>query len=231
MDWCDEHENLLKEWAEKGRFYSWMHHKTSVDYARLNNSFTLPLIIISTVNGSANFMMVGNTSRGFAFTTLFPLIIGSMSIATAVLSSLTRFFKTAELAEKHAMFYRQFNVFVRNICLDLSQPRNQRKSSSETMNINRHELDRLVNEAPSIPEHIIVEFNKRFPCAKNKPEIANAFDKIHIHGRDNELTKRESFLRISRSFKRWRNSHHELTGDKSPPLSMIESNHEEEENV
>lgn len=206
MDWCDENENLLKEWAEKGRFYSWMHHKTSVDYSRLNNSFTLPLIIISTINGSANFMMVGNTSKAFVFSTIFPLIIGSMSIVTAILSSLTRFFKTAELTEKHTMFYRQFNVFVRNICIDLSQPRNQRKPPSEILNINRHELDRLVNEAPNIPEHIIVEFNKRFPCAKNKPEIANVFDKINIHGRDSYLKHRETFLRISTHFKRWKHN-------------------------
>lgn len=102
------------------------------------------------------------------------------------------------------MFYRQFNVFVRNICIDLSQPRYQRKPPSEILNINRHELDRLVSEAPNIPEHIIVEFNKRFPCAKNKPEIANVFDKINIHGRESSLKHRETFLRITTHFKKWR---------------------------
>ena len=206
MDWCDEHENLLKEWAEKARFYSWMHHKTSGDYNRLNSYLTLPLIIISTINGSANFTLVGNKSSSFFYSTMFPLIIGTMSIITAVLSSSTKFLKTAELKEKHMLFYRQFNILVRNICLELSLPREQRKPPSEILNINRHEFDRLVNEAPNIPEHIIVEFNKRFPCSKNKPEIANVFDKINIHGRDKDLKDRETYFKTMRQFKKWRNS-------------------------
>ena len=206
MDWCDEHENLLKEWAEKARFYSWMHHKTSVDYNRLNSYLTLPLIIISTINGSANFTLVGNKENGFFYSTIFPLIIGTMSIITAVLSSSTKFLKTAELKEKHMLFYRQFNILVRNICLELSLPREQRKPPSEILNINRHEFDRMVNEAPNIPEHIIVEFNKRFPCSKNKPEIANVFDKINIHGRDKDLKDRETYFKTMRQFKKWRNS-------------------------
>lgn len=205
MDWYDEHENLLKEWAEKGRFYSWMHHKTSVDYNRLNSYLTFPLIIISTVNGSANFTLVGNKSSNFLYSTMFPLIIGTMSIITAVLSSSTKFLKTAELKEKHMLFYRQFNILVRNICLELSLPRKQRKPPSEILNINRHEFDRLVNDAPNIPEHIIVEFNKRFPCTKNKPEIANVFDKINIHGRNKDLKDKETFFKIMRQFKNWRN--------------------------
>lgn len=206
MEWYDEHENLLKEWAEKARFYSWMHHKTSIAYSRLNNMLTLPLIIISTINGSANFTMVGNKTGNVFYTTIFPMIIGTMGISTAILSSLTKFYKTAELTEKHIMFYRHFNILVRNICLELSMPRTQRKTPSEILNVNRHEFDRLVSEAPNIPEHIIVEFNKRFPCTKNKPEIANVFDKITIHGRDQNLKDREHYFKTIRKFKQWRTS-------------------------
>lgn len=204
MDWFDEHEDLLKEWAEKARFYSWMHNKTSIDYSRLNNILTLPLIIISTITGSANFTLVGNKHDSFFYTTVFPFIIGTMSISTAVLSSLTKYLKTAELSEKHTMFYRQFNVLVRNIVLELSLPRNQRQKPSELLNVIRHEFDRLVSEAPNIPEHIIVEFNKRFSCNKNKPEIANVFNKINIHGRDKDLRKRENKFRLIRNFYKWK---------------------------
>ena len=63
----------------------------------------------------------------------------------------------------------------------------------------------MVNDAPNIPEHIIVEFNKRFPCTKNKPEIANVFDKINIHGRNKDLKDKETFFKIMRQFKNWRN--------------------------
>nr|QOI90523.1 hypothetical protein HWQ62_00388 [Pyramimonas orientalis virus] len=203
-EWHDEHEDLLKEWAEKGRYYSWMHHKTSVDYARLNNILTLPLILISTMSGSANFSLVGKSHNTFIFTTLLPFVIGSMGITTAILSSLTKFLKTAELTEKHTMFYRQFNILVRNICLELSLPKEQRKKPSDTLNFNRRELDRLVNEAPNIPEHIVVEFNKRFPLNRNKPEIANVFEKVRIYGRTKELIDKERMLKKLRHFYKWR---------------------------
>lgn len=227
--WFDEHEDLLKEWAEKARFYSWMHHKTSIDYGRLNNILTLPLIIISTINGSANFTLVGNKGDTFFYTTMIPLIIGTMSISTAVLSSLTKFLKTAEMADKHTMFYRQFNVLVRNICLELSLPRNQRKTPSETLNINRHEFDRLVSEAPNIPEHIIVEFNKRFPINKNKPEIANVFNKINIHGRDKDLKRKENMFRYIRNFYKWKSN--QTKNIRQSRFSLFQQQHNMEKNA
>lgn len=204
QEWCDEHEDLLKEWAEKGRYYSWMHNKTSVDYGRLNNLLTLPMILISTISGSANFSMMGQENTTFLLSTLLPFVIGTMGLTSAILSSLTKFLKTAELAEKHTMFYRQFNILVRSICLELSLPRIQRKKPFDILNVNRHELDRLVNEAPCIPEHIVAEFNKRFPLNHNKPEIANAFDKIRIYGRSKELKSRELLLKKLRHFYRWK---------------------------
>ena len=189
MEWCDEHEDLLKEWAEKARFYSWLHHATSAEYGKLNNMLTIPMMILSIIDGSANFTMVGKTSNSFLYITIFPIMLGSFSIITAVLSAMTKYLKTAELTEKHELFYRQFNVLVRNITQELSIPPDQRKVPSEALNMNRYEFDRLENEAPRIPEHVVAEFNKRFPYKKNKPEIANAFSKIRIHGREQTIKK------------------------------------------
>lgn len=206
MEWCDEHEDLLKEWAEKARFYSWLHHATSAEYGKLNNMLTIPMMILSIIDGSANFTMVGKTSNSFLYITIFPIMLGSFSIITAVLSAMTKYLKTAELTEKHELFYRQFNVLVRNITQELSIPPDQRKVPSEALNMNRYEFDRLENEAPRIPEHVVAEFNKRFPYKKNKPEIANAFSKIRIHGREQNIKKRlDEFQRI-RLFYKWKSA-------------------------
>ena len=208
MQWCEEHENLLKEWAEKARFYSWMHHKTSAKYNKLNNMMTIPMIIVSIVNGSINFTLVGNNSSSKTVTLIIPLLVGTLNIVTAVLSSLTKFFKTAEMVEKHEMFHRQFNILVRNISLELSLPPSQRKPPTESLNLSRYDLDRLVNEAPRIPAAVILEFNKQFPYKQNKPEIANFFNKINIHGR-NKIREQNAdrFMRI-RTFYKWKVARH-----------------------
>lgn len=203
MDWFNEHENLLSEWAEKARFYAWMHHRTSEHYTRLNNCLSLPLIIMGTISGSANFTMVGNTSASFFFTTAIPLIIGSLNLCTVVLSAATKFLKSAELSENHSEFYRHYSKLVRNICLELSLPPNQRKPPFEICNVFRHEFDRLVSEAPSIPQYVIVEFNTKFPFKKNKPEIASGFEKINIYGRKKRIQSLEENFKKTRHFYKW----------------------------
>lgn len=204
MEWCNEHENLLQEWAEKARFYAWMHRKTSADYGRLNNLLSIPMIVISMIDGSANFTMVGNSNNSFLFTVVFPLAVGMMSMLTGILSAISKYLKTAELSEKHELFYRQFNVLVRNISIELSVPSDQRKHPSEILNMNRYEFDRLMNEAPRIPERIVNEFNLMFPYKRNKPEIANTFNKIIIHGRNANYRKKMDEFRKIRLFYKWK---------------------------
>lgn len=207
-EWFPEYENLLQEWAEKARFYAWMHRKTSADYSRLNNLLSIPMIVISMIDGSANFTMVGMNDSSVLLRVVFPMLVGSLSMLTGILSAISKYLKTAELAEKHELFYRQYNVLVRNISVELSIPANQRKAPSEVVNMNRYELDRLLNESPRIPEHIVRLFNETFPYKRNKPDIANAFSKIIIHGRNaNYRKKLDEFVRI-RNFYKWKAAKH-----------------------
>jgi Na+-transporting NADH:ubiquinone oxidoreductase subunit NqrD len=59
--------------------------------------FTIPVIIISTITGTANFAqgMFGN------FQTLASVIIGSMNIIAGIVTTIYQFLKVAELNEGH----------------------------------------------------------------------------------------------------------------------------------
>lgn len=201
--WVNEHEDILKEWTEKARFNAWMHNKTSAHYAYMNNKLTFPLIICSTLTASANFTLVGNSDKTFLYTTIIPLTIGVMSITSAVLSSLIKFLKTGELSEKHQEMFRKYNNFVRNVSLELSLPRTQRKIPYEICNMYRSDFERLNNDSPGIPESIIKLFNQKFKYDKNKPEIANVFNKIQIHGRNANLQSIEDRFKTIRNFYKW----------------------------
>jgi hypothetical protein len=204
-EWVEEQENLLKNWAEKSRYYSWMHHKTSTYYSRVHNTLSFPLIIISTICGSANFMMVGNKQSSLFYTTICPLSIGILSMFTAILSALSKYMKAAELSEEHIQCYKQYNKLSRNICMELSIPNTQRKASFEMCNEFRYNFDRLMSDSPQIPEHIIFDFNKKFPYVKNKPEISSNFEKIIIYGRNKKLKEKENTFRTKKFFNQWRN--------------------------
>ena len=52
--WSDEVENLLKEWSEKASCYRWLHNKCEKKYRLRYFSFSIPVIILSTLTGAAN---------------------------------------------------------------------------------------------------------------------------------------------------------------------------------
>ena len=53
--WKHEEEVLLKQWADKAQCYQWMHNRSRQIYQRKNALYTIPVIIISTLTGTANF--------------------------------------------------------------------------------------------------------------------------------------------------------------------------------
>ena len=53
--WKSEEEKIIKQWADKAQCYQWMHSRCREIYQRKNALFTIPVIIISTVTGTANF--------------------------------------------------------------------------------------------------------------------------------------------------------------------------------
>lgn len=203
MEWCHEHESLLKDWAEKARYYSWMHHKAGRYLSRINNSISIPVIIISTATASANFTMVGNTEANDTLRFYFPLAVGVANVVTTILSALNKFLKCEELGTQHMVSHGNFSKLMRNICMDLSIPPEHRRNPLDACTVYRTEFDRLVAEAPTIPTKVIQMFNMTFPYGKNKPEIANEFSKISIYGRNTDLQQRENMYRKIRNFYKW----------------------------
>ena len=55
--WKEEEEGLLRQWADKSQCYQWMHTKAREIYQRKNAMYTIPVIILSTITGTANFAL------------------------------------------------------------------------------------------------------------------------------------------------------------------------------
>ena len=138
--WVMEQENLLKDWAEKARYYAWMHNEAGRLFNALNNRLSIPLIVISTLSGSANFTMVNNNGSSL-YKTWFPIVMGTIGLLTAILSALIKVLRTAELTSEHEAFFKAYNALSRNIALELSLPPSQRRSPQESCNLYRYDFD------------------------------------------------------------------------------------------
>jgi len=196
--WSKEQEMILKIWAEKAAGYRWLHEHSARHYRRLNNRFVYPQIVISTLAGVGGF---GTTSSGEQHLNYLGYVIAGMNIFTALMSSFQKFIMAAEKSETHATIARQFAAYYRNISLELSLNPRDRTECLELCRTCRHEYDRLMNVAPSVPQKIINQFKKKFPHAKNKPDIANGLSDMHIWDRTEETKSEDAFNKMRTFYK------------------------------
>ena len=98
MEWKEYHENILVDWADKALCYRWLHSKSSSKYIRLRNLYTIPVIILSTLTGTANFALerVPEQYQGYC-----QIGIGSLNILAGIITTVSQFLKINELSEAH----------------------------------------------------------------------------------------------------------------------------------
>lgn len=173
--WHAQQEKILKSWGEAAACYRYMNNQAFIMYKRSSMRYTLPIIIISTVTGTANF---AQSTFPLSIRPMVPLAIGSMNIVTAIMTTIMQFLKINELMEGHRAASIQYGKLSRSIRLELSLPLEERShDGTEMVEYCRSEYDRLIEQSPSIPLSIIRQFERDFPGDSEffKPEI------IHIH--------------------------------------------------
>jgi hypothetical protein len=149
-----------------------MHDRSYTKYNTQNFRFALPVIIISTITGTANF---AQGTFPTSWQPYVPLGIGFLNLSAGLLTTVAQFLRVSELLEGHRAAAIAYSKFSRNISVELSLPREERTTGgTEFVNTCRNELDRLIEQSPNIPLEIIKQFGKRFENTEfMKPEILN----------------------------------------------------------
>lgn len=170
--WKPEHNIILSEWADKAMCYRWLHFRSHIRYNTLNIGMTIPVIIISTLTGTANFAIDKfNTNYASA-------IIGCFNILAGIISTIQHFLKVSELNESHKVASVSWDKFYRNIKIELTKCPEDRLSVHHMLKIYKEEYDRLMETSPTINDAIIHEFHNTFKNTTNfvkvkKPEICD----------------------------------------------------------
>ena len=173
--WHEQQENILKKWSEIGSSYRFMHDKAYLYFEKQNFRFALPVIILSTVTGTANFAQ-GSFPASWAV--YVPLFIGFLNLTAGLLTTVAQFLRVSELLEGHRSASISYSKFSRNISVELSLPPDERsKNGREFVASCRVELDRLIEQSPNIPLHIVKYFGKSFSDSSFiKPDILEISD-------------------------------------------------------
>ena len=167
--WAKEQENLMAEWADKAACYRWLHDKCEKKYSSLNMSITIPVIILSTLTGTANFAIGSFIPPGSTdLKNYVSAGIGVISIFAGILTTLGNFLRYAQGSEAHRVAGIAWGKFQRQIAVELAINPNERIDAMDFLKICRAELDRLIEQSPPIPDGVIAEFEREF---KNQPDI------------------------------------------------------------
>lgn len=178
-EWHPQQSKLLQNWAEIASSYRWMHNQAYMIYKKKNLRFMLPLIIMSTVAGTANF---AQATFPDAIRPYVPQIIGAMNLISAIMTTIYQFLKISEFMESHRISSINYGKLARTITVELNLPVKDRNSGgAECVKVSRTEIDRLIEQSPAIPKNVLFAYEQKFAGrGLSEPEIV-VINKVDIY--------------------------------------------------
>lgn len=159
-EWHAQQEKILKKWAEVSSSYRYLHDRSYTLYSQKNLYFALPVIVLSTITGTANF---AQSSFPDSVKPYAPSFIGTLNLVAGLITTVAQFLRVSELLESHRVASLAFGKLSRNIAVELSLPIKERTSNGTSfLSACRVELDKLIEQSPSIPLSILSSFDKKF---------------------------------------------------------------------
>lgn len=168
--WKAEEEQILKDWADKAQCYEWMHLRSHIKYKAQNAWFTIPVIIISTITGTANFAQDRFSEK---YKSWVVMGVGAFNIFAGIITTIYQFLKISELNEGHRVAALYWGKFYRNLRTELAKHPLDRSNHESVITNAKEEYDRLLEMSPMIPQKVLAEFNKKYGALNGftRPEI------------------------------------------------------------
>ena len=157
VEWDTSVESILSELGDEAQINAYMHKMSNVYFASKNIKFQLPIIILSALSGTGNF--ISNNFPNYQQTII--LAIGGISIFTSILSSVAQFLKVSQLSENHRISYLAWEKFYSTIKFQLRNRRESRDNLRDFISIVIPEYQRLKEISADIPKHICEKVKKR----------------------------------------------------------------------
>ena len=166
-----------------------MHNKSREIYQRKNAMYTIPVIVISTITGTANF---AQDRFSDAIKEYVVITIGTLSLIAGIITTVSQFLKISEINEGHRVAMLSWGKFSRNLESELSRHPLDRISASELIKISKEEYNRLIEISPFIPTKVLDQFNSKFKDNIDlvRPEIGNIINPMNLFSMDREARQR-----------------------------------------
>ena len=163
--WTEQHEEIFAEWADKAMCFRWLHNRSFKIFEFRNAGYTIPVIIMSTISGTASFALENFPPE---YKLMAQMAIGTVNITAGIITTVQQFLKITQLLEGHRVSCISWGRFCQDIKVELTKSPGDRSPPLEMLKQYKAEFDRLSEISPDIEDSVIAEFKKRF--GKNKAE-------------------------------------------------------------
>ena len=158
--WHPQQELILKKWSEEAMAYRYMHDRSYKHFASLHMYFSLPVIIISTIAGTANF---ATGSFPESMQQYVSLATGGLGLIASMITTVGQFMKIPEMLEQHRASSTDFAKLSRNIRIELALPIRERTCSGrEFIHQCRTDMENLMERSPDIGLWLVKRFGNQF---------------------------------------------------------------------
>jgi hypothetical protein len=178
--WKKTDENLLEEWADHGKSFRWMHEQARLKFWKKNIQFQVPVIILSTLTGAANFAQerVPVEYQGY-----YAITVGFFNIIAGIIATIQTFLKVSESLEGHRVASVAWGKYYHNVKTELQKEPDDREDVVDFMKYAKMEYEKLVEQSPPIPPEIVERLKSNVDKSEvhvHLPPNAGVFERIEI---------------------------------------------------
>ena len=188
LGWSHSVEQLCEQLADEAQCRAALHGKHHAYYNKLNSWFTLPVICLSVIAGSANFISSSLESK----TAEKYLIIGTggLSICCSVLSAISNYLKLGQNSESHRAAELCWTKFYNSLMFQLKLTREYRGDAVELLRELTQEYDRMYEISPVLKKGFVSKMKKRLRKKKlphfKKPWYLNGWSHMQAYDAEEE---------------------------------------------
>jgi len=155
VPWTPKMEQLLEEWHHRVYAAQAAYYEVAERLRRRNYQLGIPVVIVSSMVGTAVFADVGQDST-------YKWVVGAVSLIAAVIASLQTFLKLGESATLHGAAADWFAAIRRDIEQVLALPPELRGHPKQCLDSIRHEINKAGQKSPELSERLWRRVSRRF---------------------------------------------------------------------
>ena len=181
MAWDASVEGLLQKYCDEAQTREALHRKSYYAYKKLTTCFNLPVIVLSCLSGSFQFL-----SKGYPEIEQH-IVTGtaSISILTAIISAVGSYLKLGESTSRHEQSSNAWPLFHNELKHQLSLRRDKRQDADEFLLNCKTQYDRLFELSPICSSVMISRIKKKIAASATDqfvtPTYLNGFRHTEVY--------------------------------------------------